>query len=162
MEMARVFKDVVLAEDVRFVLFGGEEQGLLGSKYYVEHMPIDERKRAVVAINMDMIAKVRRRPHAVLLEGGPVSKQFVEELARAAHIYTDLHVLTSLNPYSSDHVSFLTKGIPSVLTIEGSDEEEHSSADTLDLLDYDLALQILRMNTAFVAEKAGGHPTTRS
>jgi Peptidase family M28 len=154
-EMARLFSSVAIADDLRFVLFGGEEQGLFGSKSYVRRLPMKDRERIVVALNMDMIAKVRRRPYTVLLEGAPVSKVFVEGLCRAAHAYASLDVLTSLNPHDSDHVSFLEQGIPAVLTIEGCDEEEHSSADTLDLLDYELALQILRMNTAFVAEKVG-------
>jgi hypothetical protein len=41
-----------------------------------------------------------------------------------------------------------------VLTIEGTDDANHdihSPRDTLDRINFDLALEILRMNTAFVA-----------
>ena len=42
-----------------------------------------------------------------------------------------------------------------MLTIEGADHsnhEIHTARDTLDRINFDLALEILRMNTAFVAD----------
>jgi hypothetical protein len=49
--------------------------------------------------------------------------------------------------------------MPAVLTIEGADRTNdaiHSARDTLDRINFDLALEILRMNTAFVAEALKG------
>ena len=72
--------------------------------------------------------------------------------------YTALAVETSVNAANSDHVSFLDKGIPAVLTIEGADstnDEVHTARDTLDRINFDLAVEILRMNTAFVAQTLG-------
>jgi Zn-dependent M28 family amino/carboxypeptidase len=77
-------------------------------------------------------------------------------LKEAAATYTRLSVETSLNPFASDHVPFINKGIPAVLTIEGADNTNsrvHSSNDTIDHLKFDLALEILRMNVAFVARE---------
>jgi Zn-dependent M28 family amino/carboxypeptidase len=95
----------------------------------------------------------------VLLEGGaPVSKDIVAGLSAAAHAYTKLEVNTSWNPHDSDHVPFIRAGLPAVLTIEGGDETNaniHSAKDTLDRINYDLGLEILRMNTAFVADRTG-------
>jgi len=51
-------------------------------------------------------------------------------------------------------VPFIRKEVPAVLTIEGTDDANHdihSPRDTLDRINFDLALEILRMNTAFVA-----------
>ena len=45
-----------------------------------------------------------------------------------------------------------------MLTIEGADSTNgnvHSAADTLDHVTYDFALEILRMNIAFVANEVG-------
>lgn len=40
-----------------FISFSGEEEGLLGSKYFVNHLPVD--KSAVkVMINMDMVGRL--------------------------------------------------------------------------------------------------------
>ena len=61
---------------------------------------------------------------------------------------------TSLNPFNSDHVPVhRRRKVPAVLTIEGTDDANqniHSPRDTLDRINFDLALEILRMNTAFV------------
>ena len=56
---------------------------------------------------------------------------------------------------------FIDAGVPAVLTIEGSDnanEAIHSERDTIDRIDYDFALEILRMNVAFVAEELRADP----
>jgi Zn-dependent M28 family amino/carboxypeptidase len=95
----------------------------------------------------------------VLLEGAAVAREVVDALARAAATYTGLAVSTSTSPANSDHVPFLDVGIPAVLTIEGADGTNarvHTERDTLAALDLDLAIDILRMNVAFVAEMLAG------
>ena len=70
----------------------------------------------------------------MLLEGRALSQPMLDGLAAAASRYTSLAVETSVNAANSDHVSFLDKGIPAVLTIEGADstnDEIHSARDTL-------------------------------
>jgi Zn-dependent M28 family amino/carboxypeptidase len=79
-------------------------------------------------------------------------------LARAAATYTGLVVETSLHPWASDHVPFIEADLPAVLTIEGADqanENEHSPRDRIDTISFDLALEILRMNVAFIAAELG-------
>jgi Zn-dependent M28 family amino/carboxypeptidase len=146
------------ALDLRFILFGGEEQGLFGSRRYVESLPGEERARIRAVVNMDMIG-VRNTPApGVLLEGAAVSAEVMDALARAAAAHTSLLVSTSFNPFNSDHVPFIRAGIPAVLTIEGEDGANtavHTEDDVLGSVDRGLALGILRMNIAFVAETAG-------
>ena len=75
-----------------------------------------------------------------------------------AGTYTTLIVQTSLHPYNSDHVPFIDAGIPAVLTIEGADganDRVHTDQDLPKYVDDDLAVQILRMNVAFVADRIG-------
>jgi Zn-dependent M28 family amino/carboxypeptidase len=94
----------------------------------------------------------------VLLEGAAVAQDVLDGLARAAATYTALQVWTSLNPFNSDHVPFLDAGIPAVLTIEADDETNprpHTAADTVDTIDADLALAILRMNLAYLLDALG-------
>ena len=46
----------------------------------------------------------------------------------------------------------------SILSIEGADNTNsniHSSRDTIDHINYDLALDILRMNVAYIAGEVG-------
>lgn len=154
LQLARVFEDHPGVHDVRFVLFAGEEQGLRGSRHYVAGLPEDERARITAVINMDMIGSLNTSSPTVLLEGHNLSRHVVNSLALAAETYTSLRIQKSFAPYNSDHVSFLDANIPAVLTIEGSDganEYVHTNEDTVDRIHFDLALDILRANAAFLA-----------
>ncbi|MEX5716948.1 M28 family peptidase [Geodermatophilus maliterrae] len=145
--------------DLRLVLFGGEEQGLLGSRRHVEELSGPERARVRAVVNMDMIAGRNTPERGVLLEGAAVSRDLIDALARAAATHTGLAVTVGLSPANSDHVPFIDVGIPAVLTIEGADgtnRRVHTEQDTLPPLDLDLALEVLRMNVAFVAETLAG------
>ncbi|MDA2359000.1 M28 family metallopeptidase [Bacillus cereus] len=156
LEIARVFKDVPIQHDLRFILFGGEEQGLFGSKQYVENLTTLDKSRIGSVINMDMIGTLNTSTPAVLIEGSPLSQEIINGLKNVASLYTDLDVKVSLDPHDSDHVSFLNKGLPAVLTIEGEDSlntNEHTAKDTLEHIHYPLALDILRMNVAFIASQ---------
>jgi hypothetical protein len=166
LEIARALKDRSGLHDLEFVLFGGEEQGLHGSRQYVAALDTATRARIRAVVNMDMIASLNTPTPpvtptvtpTVLLEGATVSQAVIDGLAEAAATYTGLTVETSLNPHDSDHVSFIDADIPAVLTIEGADavnEHVHTARDTLDRINFALALEVLRMNTAFVATSVG-------
>lgn len=161
LEMARVLAEAGGRHDLRLILFGGEEQGLLGSRRYVATLPAAQRARIRAVVNMDMIGSVNSATRSVLLEGAPLAQGVMDGLARAAATYTALVVERSLHPFASDHVPFLDAGIPAVLTIEGADNANssiHTAQDTLDRVVLDFALEILRMNVAFVAEALAGTP----
>ncbi len=158
LEIARIFANVACRDDLRFILFGGEEQGLHGSKHHVEKMTAAERRRVRAVVNMDMIASTNTSQRTVLLEGAALSTSVIDELQAAAGTYTGLDVERSLHASNSDHVPFIERGVPAVLTIEGADSTNHrvhSALDTLEHLDEKLALEILRMNVAFVAGTVG-------
>lgn len=158
LSIARAFKDHAAIHDLRLVLFGGEEQGLFGSKQYVASLPSAQRKRIRAVVHMDMIATLNTTQPTVLLEGAALSQSVIDGLADAAATYSQLNVQTSLHPFNSDHVSFLDANIPAVLTIEGTDDANHhvhSANDTLAHINFDLALAVLRMNLAFVAQAIG-------
>jgi Zn-dependent M28 family amino/carboxypeptidase len=145
---------------VGFILFGGEEQGLLGSKHYLSLLSDEKRQALRAIINMDMIANLNPPPDGgpvvpgVTIEGGEVSRGLIENLSTQAATYTDLAVQASFNPFASDHVPFIEAGLPAVLTIEGADQANdriHGPNDTLEHIDEGLAHQILRMNSAYMA-----------
>ena len=162
LQIARVLRDHRGLHDVRFALFGGEEQGLFGSTQYVASLPPAERARIRAVVNMDMIGSLNSPLPSVLLEGAPLSQAVIDGLSQAAATYTQLRIETSLQPFASDHVPFNQAGIPAVLTIEGADNANgniHSHRDTIDHINYDLALEILRMNVAFIASAVGHRET---
>ncbi|HOZ58136.1 MAG TPA: M28 family metallopeptidase, partial [Nakamurella multipartita] len=155
---ARVFGTHPSSADLRLILFGGEEQGLFGSRQYVAGLDPAERARIAAVVNMDMIGTLTTQRPTVLIEGAAVSRPVMDGLSAAAATYTSLIVQTSLHPYNSDHVPFLDAAIPAVLTIEGADganDRVHTDQDLARFVDDELAVQILRMNVAFVAEQLG-------
>lgn len=151
LEMARVLRSRSWRHDLRVILFGGEEEGLHGSRQYVAALPAAERSRIRAVLNLDMVGRLNTAAPTVLLEGAPRSAAMINDLATAAATATTLVVETSLNPFASDHVPFLDAGIPAVLTIEGADSANHdihSDRDVLATVTPALAMQILRMDVA--------------
>jgi len=62
-------------------------------------------------------------------------------------------------------VPFVEAELPAVLTIEGADqanENEHSGRDRIDTISFDLALEVLRMNVAFIAAELGTHDSRQT
>lgn len=165
LEIARALKGHSGTHDLRFILFGGEEEGLFGSMQYVASLAASERNRIRAVVNMDMIATLNTPSMAVLLEGTTLSQSVIDGLADAASTYTQLAVQTSLNPFNSDHVPFIDAGIPAVLTIEGTDSANHNVHtidDNLNHINFPLMREILRMNVAFVAKTIGKETPTMS
>lgn len=161
--MAEALVPVLERMPIGFVLFGGEEQGLFGSRHFVGALPGEKSAALRAIINMDMIGCVNLPPDAlserpgVLLEGAEISRAVIEGLAVQAASWTELDVQVSFNPFASDHVPFIEAGLPALLTIEGADQSNtniHGPNDTLDVIDDAFALSILRMNTAYLASLA--------
>ncbi|MDX6405411.1 MAG: hypothetical protein QOH70_2866 [Blastocatellia bacterium] len=65
-ELARMLSLQKLKRTVVFIAFSGEEEGLIGSSYYVNH-PIVPLANTVAMINMDMIGRLRDKS---LIVGG--------------------------------------------------------------------------------------------
>src|SRR5690606_22300567 len=58
-ELARRFaKEKDNKRTIIFIAFGGEEEGLLGSKYYTEH-PVFPLENTVAMINLDMVGRLK-------------------------------------------------------------------------------------------------------
>lgn len=159
LEMAHVLASLGAAADVLFVLFGGEEQGLFGSKQFVAAGQGFSPGAVAGVVNMDMIGSDNTldTPGApqfgVLIEGAEISRTLVEKLSASAAAYTSLDVTVSFDPHDSDHFSFIEAGIPAVLTIEGEDAANHaihSANDTMDRVKPALAVEILKMNLATI------------
>jgi Zn-dependent M28 family amino/carboxypeptidase len=158
LEVARAVRGLRGRHDLRLILFGGEEQGLFGSRQYVGSLSASERARIQAVVNMDMIGRLNSETHSVLLEGGAASRALVDEVSRAAAAFTRLRVEVSFNPFASDHVPFIEAGIPALLAIEGADntnQDVHSERDTLPTINYPFATEILRMVAGFTAQAIG-------
>ncbi|MGV2469961.1 M28 family peptidase, partial [Bacillus subtilis] len=56
LELARILKTVPADKEIRFITFGAEEIGLLGSRHYVSTLSDREVKQSVANFNLDMVA----------------------------------------------------------------------------------------------------------
>jgi hypothetical protein len=116
---------------IRFALWGGEEQGLLGSAAYVR-AHASELKNCVAALNTDNGAghprgwKVEGRED-VLAALTPLSKSLLTGLGGEG-------VSPQLS-FDTDHGHFLLAGIPALdlwVDMEHYDDVHHKSSDTMD------------------------------
>jgi hypothetical protein len=131
-----------------FLLVSGEEKGLFGSRYFVDHppAPID---RIVANINIDMIG--RNHPDTVVAIGqeysslGPLAQQ-----AAKAHPNLKLTVAPDLWPQEqlfvrSDHFSFAVKNVPAIFFTTGLHADYHQPSDEVQTLDTDKVARIAQL-----------------
>jgi Zn-dependent M28 family amino/carboxypeptidase len=107
-----------------FVLFGGEEEGLLGSKFFVAHPP-QGLKRCVGVFNLDMEGVGR----GAWVAGGKNFPELFELLENARdRLEPGLKLIAgrSEGEARSDHGPFQAAGIPAV-SLFGASESHHGT-----------------------------------
>lgn len=126
---------------ILFLSFAGEELGLLGSEWYVNH-PVLPLERAVAMINMDMIGRIREGK--VYLSGtgtGSTFAKLIEDVKPPAPLAIDMAEKAGYG--SSDHTSFTTKGVPVLFFFSGLHGDYHKPSDTADKIDAADAARLL-------------------
>jgi len=161
-----------------FIAFGGEEEGLLGSKFYVNN-PVFPLNKTVAMFNMDMIGRLKdekltiggigtaREWRAMISTYQPVN---IGKLEMASGNKTDAPIVVGINGQimmtkqpdiptfslqlnedgfgPSDHSSFYGKQIPVLFFFTGTHTDYHKPTDTTDKINYEGLLKI----TNFVAD----------
>lgn len=119
-----------LKRSVIFMSFGAEEQGLLGSKYFVEN-PLVSLSKIKLMINMDMVGRLNDNKE-VYMGGAGTFPEGVD-------LMKDLGVSLGLNPVvhagsvgGSDHVSFYKNNIPVLGMHTGGHDQYHTPEDTIE------------------------------
>jgi aminopeptidase YwaD len=128
---------------ILFLTFAGEELGLLGSSYYVNHpsLPLD---KAVAMINMDMIGRLREGK--VYVGGGGTGTTFRATLDQVIPKYKLNVDFSDTTGYgSSDHTSFTTKQVPVLFFFSGLHSDYHKPSDTWDKIDAPGTVTLLKM-----------------
>jgi hypothetical protein len=128
---------------ILFLTFAGEEEGLLGSEWYVEHpeLPLGQ---AVTMINMDMIGRVR--DGKVYIGGAGTGSTFRPMLDRVAPKYQVTLDYSDIAGYgSSDHTSFTIGHVPVLFFFSGLHADYHKPSDTWDKINAPGAARLLQM-----------------
>ncbi|MCB1050103.1 MAG: M28 family peptidase [Acidobacteria bacterium] len=159
LEMARIFSENRPEATVIFVCYSGEEQGLYGSLAQASQIVADGNKSKVKGVMiMDMIAYTGDADLDCLLETSVSNEFMIADFTQAAQAYTSLRIVTSLNPFGSDHMPFINRSMPALLTIENDYEtypSYHRTTDTIDKISIDMGRETIKMNVATLAMWAG-------
>lgn len=141
LELARIFQDVDTDKELRFIAFGAEEIGLIGSFYYVDQLSDDEIDRSLAYYNLDMVGTIWEPASQLYInpvDGDPENLVWQTSEAAADRIGLDEDTIF-LNPFGrSDHVPFHNAGIDAALFIwmepgtEGLEPWYHTPQDTVD------------------------------
>ena len=144
LELAKYFKKLHSPRSIIFAFFGAEEQGLVGSKAFLEWMKqADDRrinlpkdKNGIVAmVNLDMVG--RMRDQAMSVSGTGTSSEFKAMAEQAAEL-TNLNISCTPDGYGpSDHASFVAVDIPVLFLTTGGHMEYHTPDDVPSTLNYD-------------------------
>lgn len=137
---------------ILFVLFSGEEGGLLGSEYFIQNSPVP-LKQLICDVNIDMVGRVdyahRKRPdYCYLLMGVQPDNLFREiDVANRKSVNLALNqggYDTKNDPeqyfYRSDQYTFFKQKIPVLFFTSGEHADYHQPSDTANKINYD-ALQ---------------------
>ncbi len=164
MEAARVLSGRDLPFDVMFVLFSGEELGLLGSRAFVDALPAIDPGRIIGVLNCDMIGYPFAGPPAGTLVSNPASEWLSGLIAGAAEESDPSFPLAvvSPGPSNSDHAPFWEASIPAVMFVEPLRENlligypyYHTVADTLGNVDLEQVERMTNIVVDFIDTIAG-------
>ena len=166
LELAKYFKKERTKRSVIFAFFGAEEQGLIGSKNFLEWMKKDDAQRInlpadkkgiVAMVNLDMVG--RMRDNAMSVSGTGTSSEF-KAMAEAAAEQTKLNISCTPDGYGpSDHASFVAQEIPVLFLTTGGHMEYHTPDDVPSALNYDGMQQTLDFSKSLITQIAN-MPTT--
>lgn len=157
MELARLFARAQRAparprRSILFIVFGSEEQMMLGSFYYAAH-PLRPLETTRADLNLDMIARDEDAgaSNRINLVGTYYSRGLlavIQEQNRAAglDLSTRLDADHTLNVlFRCDHLPFLLSGVPAVWLFGGFHPGYHEPSDTVDKLNFPKLEKVIRL-----------------
>jgi hypothetical protein len=171
LEIARAFaaNKVRPKRTLIFALWSGEEKGLLGSKWYVDH-PTVAIDKTITYINLDMIGRDGDPASGGDPHGGPPKKpdpnapkidptnwMSVEgsELYPALQTATESQNRTvgltltykpgAIQFAASDHLHFARRGVPIISYFDGGHEDYHQPTDTVDKINFKKMEKVARL-----------------
>ncbi len=132
-----------------FVSFSGEEIGLLGSKYFVDHPPV-ELKKIKAMFNFDMVGRFDKEKNSISISGTGTSVEAdsILKLLEAKLPFAVVHSPDGYGP--SDHASFYSSNIPVFFLTTGVHMDYHTPFDDTEKLDFDAEKTICDYAAAMV------------
>lgn len=133
-----------------FMGFTGEEMGLLGSAYWVEH-PTRPLGEAMAMINFDMIGRLADSTRKLNVQGtgtSPVWEAWVKEANTGPNF--DIAMIPD-GQGASDHSSFYMKNIPVLFIFTGLHTDYHRPSDDADKINTAGEERVIRFGQAIIS-----------
>ena len=149
LELARLFSARPIRRSMLFVNFSGEELGLLGSQYFVEHAPVPIDS-VVAMLNFDMVGRLRG--DSLIVYGVATAREMSQVLdsASAGMGLTIRGVGDGFGP--SDHSSFFARNIPVLHFFTNLHEDYHRATDDADKISAAGAAKVVTLAERVVRE----------
>jgi hypothetical protein len=139
-----------LPRQVVFVSFCAEEEGLLGSSFYVSH-PVVPLNRTVVMVNLDMVGRLRGNTLYVRGLGTSVGwGNIIQRLNSRQGLSLVLQDAFG----SSDQLSFYAKDVPILAFFTGRHEDYHETTDKFSKLNIPGMRRVARLASDVVESLA--------
>jgi aminopeptidase YwaD len=159
-ELARMFSSQKPRRTIIFIAFSGEEEGLIGSSYYVNH-PIVPLANTIAMINMDMIGRLKEK--ALIIGGVGTAQEWrgwidqenppvgmtqtigmktnsddMPARQPAGSAFKEFAITLNEDGYGpSDHSEFYAKQVPVLFFWTGTHNDYHKPSDTADKINYE-------------------------
>ncbi len=140
---------------VVFAAFAGEEVGLLGSAWYVDHAVV-ALEQTIAMVNIDMVGRPAGR---ILVTGVESAPSLAADLATAAsgRNVALKSVSDGAGVGSSDDTSFLLRKVPVISFFSGFHADYHRPSDDWEKIDVPGATEVTRIALALV-ERIASRP----
>ncbi len=150
-EIAEAVAANPFSRSVLFIAYTAEEMGLYGSKFFVssEIVPKDNIR---FNVNMDMIGRSTKENEETRAHYVVTSKKYVNKMGTFINSVnngiTDFPLIIDNDedsPGGSDHLSFISSGIPAFFFFSGIHEDLHQPGDDPEKVDYNKAESIAKL-----------------
>jgi hypothetical protein len=139
-ELGRIFKnDVSKNNNYLFIAFSGEELGLLGSKYWLDHETINITPNYM--INMDMVGRYDSARKLTI--GGFGTSPEWDDLFKTTPDKNLVVHFDSSGSGPSDHESFYLKNIPVLFFFTNSHPDYHKATDDWEKINFAGEVEII-------------------
>ncbi len=118
---------------VVFVAFASEENGLRGSKYYVERCTRFPAKKAIGVLNFDAVGRLNAKKVSILNSSSAREWKFI--FMGASYVTGVETEIITQDLDASDQRSFIEAGVPGVQFFSGVNADYHRPSDTPDKID---------------------------
>jgi len=132
-----------------FALWSGEEIGLIGSSFFVEH-PVVPLSKIAAYVNFDMVGRLN--DNKLILQGAGSSTTW-RRLAEKRNVAAGFNLVLQDDPYlPTDVTPFYPKQVPVLNFFTGSHEDYHRPTDTAERLNYEGMERIAQMARGMIAD----------